>query len=469
VSRTERIVDTIGGWADRVDQRRAGRGRGNAPGALAVAWATTKLILATPVAPIGFAITGWRAIVNHERAKRTMAMLPGLLVALEQGDAIPPDMGQVLRLDAGHPLVITSDLHRCVTGRLDLVGQQDNRDLYGALLDWYAEGGYGLVENGDVEDFWMVGGSAWGTVYDIFRLVGAALAGRPGDGIRQATYRAHLRRIVENHRGTYGRIAERFAATGRYHRTIGNHDDLFDDPRLVAELAQTVGSCSMASWILLDGPTGTEAIITHGHIADGWNAPGRATLGKVSSWMADIIRDAPIPLMPDDLPPPRLTRQLLSGRQRNGLLRVDPRFGASSTYDSLDEELLFDALGGAARVGPWLLMGHTHFPVIEPASDTGARWWRYANSGHGLGAGLVTALEWPGDETHPAPRLVAWCWADHPEWSELVSDLEPTTHVGDRPIVRIELVSSADGSYLEPLIDLRVTSRSPSTPADPER
>jgi hypothetical protein len=299
----------------------------------------------------------------------------------------------------------------------------------------------------------------------VLRLVGAVLVGTSGDALRQATYRAHLDRIVENNGLVYDRLVRRFGRPGRYHRTIGNHDDAYEDDRLADRLAEVTGGATMSSWLALDGPDGTEAVITHGHVADGWNAPGRATLGKLSSWVADMVRDAPLPLTPDDLPPPRVTRELLSGRRRNGLLRVNPRFGASSSYDSLDEELLFDALGGAANVGPWIIMGHTHFPVVEPASDTGARWWRYINSGHGLGAGVITAVEWPGSgrsggDGAPRPRLVAWCWGDHPDWVDLVSGVGPTTFHDHRPVVRVELVASANGELLVPRHDRRVHTAS---------
>src|ERR1700761_2507576 len=134
----------MGGWADRVDRRRAGRGRGDTPGAIAVSWATVKFVLTAPVTPIGFAIVGWRAIINHEQAKRTMAALPGLLVAIAKREPTPAEFGVVTRLDATEPLVITSDLHRCIAGRLDLVGHQDNRALDEAMLDWDADAGFGL-------------------------------------------------------------------------------------------------------------------------------------------------------------------------------------------------------------------------------------------------------------------------------------------------------------------------------------
>jgi len=456
------LVETVGRAADRIDRRRMANGITRRPGMCARVWAGLKVIVCAPFAPVGAAVIAWRAAVNHLRIKAVMATLAEFLRGLD-GSTSTTRLGRVASLDAATPIVITSDLHRCVRGRLDLAGAQDDKALYAAMLDWYAERETTLIENGDVEDFWMVGGSTWGVAYDVLRLTGAALVGPLGDGLRQATYREHLRRIVANNTSIYRRVSRDFARQGRYLRTIGNHDDVYGDDRLVDALRDHVGDLPMTTWIVLRGEESVEAVVTHGHIADGWNAPGHATLGKLSSWLADMVRDAPIPLTPDDLAPPSRTRELLSGRRRNGLKRVNQRFGASSSYDSLDEELLFDALGGAATVGPWILMGHTHFPVLQPASDTGARWWRYANSGHGLGAGLITAIEWPGDDPAPrSPRLVAWVWADHPDWMDLVGS-EVTTHHQGRPVARIELSPSPDGRRL-----VRVPQRAKGARLEPD-
>ena len=443
-----RWIDRLAARADGLDQR-SSRGPFQA-GAIARIWALVKFVVLAPFFPLGSSIVAWRAAVNHDRAKRTMDGLGDELAEIARGGSPSGEFTRLERLDASHPLVITSDLHRCISGRLDFVGQQDNRSLYVAMLEWYADAGYGLVENGDVEDFWMVGGSTWGTLYDVLRLTGAALAGRIGGPVRRATYRNHLERIVRTNEPIYATIRHRFASVGRYHRTVGNHDDVFEDDRMAGVLSEMVGGVSVVDWIALDGPAGSEAIITHGHLADGWNAPGRATLGKLSSWVADVVRDIPGPPTPDDLPSARSTRGLLSGRRHNSLLRVDATFGANRSYDSLDEELLFDAVGGANDRAAWFLMGHTHFPVFEPVSHSGARWWRYVNSGNGLGDGLITAIEWAGGDRPHEPRLVAWCWGDRDEWRDALEGLDPETHHAGRPVHRVVMVPSADGRTLIP-------------------
>src|SRR6478735_5292898 len=225
--RATTVVDRLARAARRLDARRFARRGERSAGAIAKTWATLKLLLAIPVALPASVVIGWRAAIGHLRAKATMADLPGVVERLDRGGDLPEGWGRLRRLDATERWVITSDLHRCVAGRLDLAGQQDDRELYAAMLDWYADRHHGLIENGDIEDFWMVGGSVWGTTYDVLRLAGAILSGRRGDALRQATYRAHPYAIVDNNRSIYRRLAQRFGRAGRYHRTIGNHDDVY--------------------------------------------------------------------------------------------------------------------------------------------------------------------------------------------------------------------------------------------------
>ena len=47
-------------------------------------------------------------------------------------------------------------------GTVGWPGHQHARELYEAALDFYAADEWGLIENGDVEDFWLAGGSTYG-------------------------------------------------------------------------------------------------------------------------------------------------------------------------------------------------------------------------------------------------------------------------------------------------------------------
>jgi hypothetical protein len=340
---------------------------------------------------------------------------PDHLHALAEGRTGPLPGSRVRRVPADRRYVITSDLHRCIPGRLDWPARQRTKDLYRRTLEHYAGDGWTLVENGDVEDYWMVGGSTWGAVYDVARLAGGA-AGPFADEPRRDLLGEHLDRIVDNNAALYHLLRDGFAADGRYLRTMGNHDDVYDDPVLVERLARHVPGTEMWDAVVLgrpdrdqrDGVAGVEAVVMHGHLTDAWNGPGLAGLGRAVTWWATGLDDLPLPGTRHELPEEATPQRLLDGRGRNRLISVDPRFGGSRRGDSLDEERLFARLADTAPEGgwPWLLFGHTHFPMLAPVDAAGTP-TRYANSGSGVLLGGITALEWDPDRADPL-RLVLW-------------------------------------------------------------
>src|SRR5206468_1820950 len=100
------------------------------------------------------------------------------------------------------------------------------------------------------------------------------------------------------------------------------------------------------------------------------------------------------------------------GQVPDRLITVNPTFGANAQYDSLDEELLCDAVHAAGLEDVWIILGHTHFPAAAPVSRNGRRWERYMNSGSGVNDDMVTAVEWDGTGDEPTARVVAWTSAD---------------------------------------------------------
>jgi hypothetical protein len=414
---SERVAPT--GWLDRV---------------ASTWWALLKFVLAALVAPIVSLFVAWRASVNYERAKGMMRVFPHQLDALDVGRIPVPPANRVEWVPAEVDALVVSDLHRCIAGRRDWAREQGGVEIYEAMLDHYRDAGWHVIENGDTEDFWMVGGSAYGAGYDLARLAAAIVPGRLGRRVRAHLYLGHFRRIRENNAGVYTRIAQ-LVADGRFHRTIGNHDDVFLDESLAAEHRHAIG-VGPVDWLVLQHDGRAAAIVTHGHQTDAWNAPGRAFLGQLAMWVANTLNDVPVLDSPEPLPDRAETDNLLSGHYLNRLLTVNQRFGVNANYDSLDEELLFDAIGGASEHTPWLFLGHTHVPLMQPISRTGARWSRYANSGHGLWLDMVTAIEWPGSSGPPfVPRLVAWVLVDDED---------------GRRVERVELTPSSDGRILRP-------------------
>ena len=407
-------------WAETQDLRRHGSAGDPIPdepiatvsaGWISAVWASIKFMFVAATTPIWAPAIAWRAAINHRRARRLTDAHPELVRDIGAGRTPAPPGNRVTWVDANVRMFISSDLHRCMAGRTDWPQRQGTKVLYEAMLDHYAENEWHLCENGDIEDFWQVGGSTYGSLYDLLRIVGGALETLDRPKLLTTLYRSHLDRVVANNRSTYDRLATQFARHGRYHRTVGNHDAPMGRTSVAARLRDHLDDVRVVDHIALVDPDGRmRALVTHGHHTDGWNAPGRDGLGRLSAWVANTLIDVPLLNTPEGLPPENTTDLLLSNAP-NRLISVNPTFGATSTYDSMDEELLFEALGSTVD-DMWLLLGHTHVPVFEPMSRGGKRWRRYANSGCGITRELITGLEWDGTGDEPAVRLVAWTYAD---------------------------------------------------------
>ncbi len=405
---------------------------GARPGALAHLWAVLKLALTAVLGPVGGPILFAVAARNTARTDDAIAAYPALLDDVLAGRPAPTLAGRVERADAGSRWVITSDLHRGPDSTMDLPTQQHTAGLYAAMLDVYADDGFGLVEAGDVEDFWLVGGSAYGVAYDLWRMVTGALAAVVGRAPLDAVYRTHLRRIVAQHEPIYDRIQERFHAAGRYRRLAGNHDDVYNHPAPVEALAAIFPGLTVADFLVLDGPEGPVGIVTHGHHTDSWNGPWSDGLGKLSTSLASMLYDLPLLTLRPGIATPEQTDAVVGGRWNDRLMAINATFGANAALYSVDEERLHDACragfgtddDGQAR-GPILVLGHTHAPLVDPRTvDGAATWRRYWNTGSGVFHQLVTAVEWDGtlDPMNPRVTLVAWRW--RPERPDELQRLE---------------------------------------------
>ena len=69
-------------------------------------------------------------------------------------------------------------------------------------------------------------------------------------------------RSVENNAETYALLRDAFCASGRYHRTMGNHDDVFADPYVADHLGTHLPGVEVADTILLspDGGAADERV-----------------------------------------------------------------------------------------------------------------------------------------------------------------------------------------------------------------
>lgn len=448
----DQTLAKAGRWADEADHLHsidADLTSGAPPAGLtASAWALVKAtatLLGAPITVPAMALAGRRA---QQVALARILRFDEHLVALAEGRESPLPAPRRGRVASDRRIVITSDLHRCIPGRLDWPARQRTKELTLRVLTSYAEQGWDLIENGDIEDFWLVGGSAWGAVYDVARITGG-VGGRAADVPRRGLLTEHLDRIVDNNAATYRLLREGFCEDGRYHRTMGNHDDVYADALLAEHLGRHLPGVDVVDTLLLTRPealarpdggdgvgvAGVDAVVAHGHLTDAWNGPGYAFLGQLITWMATAFDDLPGLGSVGGLPDEEGLGRLLSGRGRNRLITLDPRFGGNRRFDSLDEQRLFDhlervvdergAASGAVRadggVGwPWLLFGHTHLPMIRPLDGTG-RQVDYANSGTGLLERAVSMIEWDPDRREP--KLVVWVdEPDGPRRRELVAD-----------------------------------------------
>jgi len=416
-----RLADSL----DRAERGPRGTERPDTPGVAATAWAVAKAAGVVASSPVGVPTLAVAARRTAQDCALRVDMMGEHFMAVIEDRPTPLPARVTRRLDAGQKWLITSDLHRCNPGRLDWPRRQGTKDLYVQMLEHYAERGWGLIENGDVEDFWMPGGSAWGAVYDIARVAGGVVAA-VDDSMRLDVLKDQLDRTVDNNALIYRTITEGFLRPGRYHRTIGNHDEAFVEPELAARLeGHLPGARPVDNLLLVHAGDGREpadvrsvdevaALVTHGHLTDSWNGPGYSALGRAITWLALGLDDLPTPSGTEGLPDEEAVDRLLAGRGRNRLVSLDPRFGGNRRFDSLDEERLFAALAAAAPAPeaphggwPWMLFGHTHYPMMKPRDAAGES-VHYANSGCAVLDHAVSALEWDPSAGDEPVRLVLW-------------------------------------------------------------
>lgn len=332
------------------------------------------------------------------------------------------EMLRIVRLPAKAKYFISSDLHLYSTGNLDTAEMQGTKTLYRGVLEYYHKQGYNLVENGDIEDYWLRGGSGYGVAYDLASyLPSPAIDNAFLDNATSGISQSHLAKVILNNAGTYATIRTLFHDNGRYHRTIGNHDDAYCHPSLVEMLRRIYPGVDVADYIVLDdNGTGT-GVICHGHQTDSWNQPACSFLGKFVTSFASAVRDLPFVEWNVGVPSSETTSKLWGSQALDEMGEVSPWFGINTDLGSLDEVQLFHAFHkiwghpypvlGSLDAGPYLILGHTHGPLAKAGDPNNwFHWERYFNSGSGIFHRMITGIEWDGtaDPSRPSIRLVAW-------------------------------------------------------------
>jgi UDP-2,3-diacylglucosamine pyrophosphatase LpxH len=333
------------------------------------------------------------------------------------------EMHRIEQLPHDRNYVITSDQHRWASvDEMDAASINKTRRLYAAVLEYYGLQEWTLIENGDAEDYWLRGGSAYGVVFDMANVLPGPDLDRAFEGrLKIDAAKMHLAKIVESNKVVYNRIEVLFDRNNRYVRTNGNHDDVNLRPEMIQELTRYFSNFRIAEYVVLeDGPKAV-ALISHGHQTDAWNHDACSYLGRVTTPLNSALRDLSFGEIKEGVPDAKVGDAIWAGKSANKLDEVGP-FGANSDLGSLDEQALFESFrkiwGTPANIeaGPWLILGHTHVPLSSPSSPVNnGIWGRYLNTGCCIFPSMITCVEWGKHgvaDAQPSPRLVAWRWAE---------------------------------------------------------
>jgi len=323
---------------------------------------------------------------------------------------------KIARLPVDRKYAVFSDVHMYVEGDLDFFNNNGNSEIYRHALQQYAGKGYHLIENGDVEDFWMRGGSSKGLIlmtssYLPWPYYSAAFE---ASAFRSAN-QIHALNVFTNNATTYATIRASFHSNNRYTRIIGNHDDVWADPDMEPVMDVFYPGTDVHDYCTLENSaTGeTEAILAHGHQSDIFNMPMCNFAGKEITNLATTLHE--LTFGEWDWLRNRLCKDkekwieewtdkgFLDELQEMALLEL-VSFSEYDLYKNLE-----NMYGGSPRQ-PYLILGHTHNPrdnagVPHWMFSDDWNWNEYSNSGTvGMWEEIVVGLE----VEYPDVRVVAW-------------------------------------------------------------
>jgi hypothetical protein len=155
--------------------------------------------------------------------------------------------------------VIFSDHHMAFAGsRQDFFSK--NRVLYQEILSEYAEAGFTLIENGDVEEL-------------VIHEPMLPPPPSPGDleEVREAWRPLQLAQVIANYKDLYEQINAQFVEEGRYIRLAGNHDQDTQDAPFFEKLREVYPKLEQVyDFLILEpaGGNGPTFVVGHGHHFD---------------------------------------------------------------------------------------------------------------------------------------------------------------------------------------------------------
>jgi hypothetical protein len=319
---------------------------------------------------------------------------------------------KVARLPVNRKYAVFSDVHMYVDGDLDFFNNNGNSQIYRHALNQYADQNYALIENGDVEDFWMRGGSSKGLIL----MTGSYLPWPYfSEAFEASAFRAanhvHALNVFTNNATTYATIRTLFHNKDRYTRLIGNHDDVWADPEMELLMHVFYPGTDVNDYCTLEnsGTGETELIIAHGHQSDIFNMRMCNFAGKELTNLASVIHELSFgrwdlfSKSKEDWMDEWAGKGFQDELQKIDLLEATS-FSEYDLYRDLENTY------GTSPRQPYLILGHTHDPKDNagvPDFLTGAQsnWDEYSNSGTvGMWEQIVIGLE----VEYPDVRVVAW-------------------------------------------------------------
>lgn len=321
------------------------------------------------------------------------------------------DEFKIARLPVNRKYAVFSDVHMFVEGDLDFFNNNGNSEIYKHALTHYAQNNYHLIENGDIEDFWMRGGSSKGLILMTSSfLPWPYYSGVYEEAAFKAANQIHALNVFTNNATTYATIRGSFHRNNRYTRIIGNHDDVWADPIMALVMNLFYPGIDVNDYCTLeDERHQTKAILAHGHQSDIFNMPMCNFAGKELTNLASVIHELSFgewnlfSKSKEEWMDEWTDKGFKNELQEMDLLE----FASFSEYDLYKD--LENSYGDSPRQ-PYLILGHTH----NPKDNAGVpnfmfsdhwNWNEYSNSGTvGMWEEIVVGLE----VEHPDVRVVAW-------------------------------------------------------------
>lgn len=316
-----------------------------------------------------------------------------------------------------HKYVVFSDIHLFVNGDFNFYRNNRNGDLHRWLLAKYAADGYHLIENGDIEDFWMRGGSIRGHILDVADVLPWPFHYEAySNQAAWSAMQAHAVNIFMDNAETYALVDSLYVAKDRYARTVGNHDDAWDGEEMLPLFGLVYRNPVVANdYVLLDNSTTgeTEVIIAHGHQSDIWNMRLCDYAGKLVTEGFSVLTEASMGLI-SKAKKFYVTREEwnaeLSDMGFDNELHTMEGLGLKQSLDEVELYKNIEEIYGNSPRQPYLILGHTH----NVKDDAGVpdymyrddwNWKEYSNSGTtGMWEEMVTCLEMDYPDITP----IAW-------------------------------------------------------------